>query len=195
MEHIEIVETERLTLRRFCESDLEEMHKVLSNPEVMKFSLNGPYSREKSADFIRGCLEGYEKRGVGLFAVILRDEQRVIGYCGFYFLSVDGTDEVEIGYRLHPSFWGQGLATEAAVAVKNLGFNRLGFDRLISCIEEANLASIRVAEKAGMKHENNAIFRDKIPVRIYALSKPKIAEPVRPANALTRAADGCRSAN
>jgi len=183
MEPIEIVETERLMLRRFSESDLKEMHEVLSNPEVMKFSLNGPYSLEKTADFIRGCIEGYDKRGIGLFATVLKENRKVIGYCGFYFLAVDGTNEVEIGYRLHPSYWCRGLATEAALAVRNLGFEELSFTRVISCIEEANLASIRVAEKIGMKHEKNALFRDKIPVRVYAVSRPRIFESVRPANA------------
>lgn len=164
-----------LTLRRFRESDLEEIHAVLSNPDVMKFSLNGPHSREKTADFIRGCLRGYEERGVGLFALVFKAEQRVIGYCGFHFLPIDGVEEVELGYRLHPSYWGQGLATEAAAAVRDFGFERLGFGRVISCIEEANVSSIRVAEKTGLKHEKNALFREKIPVRVYALSKPGMA--------------------
>lgn len=174
MNSIETLETERLILREFRESDLEEMHEVLGNPEVMRFSLTGPYSMEKTADFLRGCLDGYKKRDVGLFALVLKEERKVIGYCGFYFLSIDGNDEIEIGYRLNPAYWNRGLATEAAIAVRDLGFERLGYRRVISCIEAANLASIRVAEKAGMTYEKEALFRDKIPVRIYALSNPGI---------------------
>jgi len=177
---METVETERLILRRFRESDLREIYEVMGNPEVMRFSLNGPYSLEKTSDFIRGCIDGYKERGIGLFATVLKDNQKVIGYCGFYFLTVDGVDEVEIGYRLHPSHWGRGLATEASLAVRDLGFEGLGFARVIACIEEANLASIRVAEKIGMAHEKNALFRNKIPVRVYALSRPNTTESVRP---------------
>lgn len=168
------LETERLILREFRESDLAEMHEVLGNAEVMRFSLSGPYTMEKTADFLRGCLDGYQKRNVGLFAVVFKAEQKVIGYCGFYFLLIDGADEIEIGYRLHPSYWNRGLATEAAIAVRDLGFERLGYRRVISCIEASNLASIRVAEKAGMSYEKEALFQDKIPVRIYALSNPSI---------------------
>lgn len=168
MKSLEALETERLELRQFRATDLDEIYAVMGNPEVMKFSLKGPYSREKTADFIRACMDGYEKRGVGLFAMVLKAEQKVVGYCGFFFLSVDGADEVEIAYRLHPAYWGRELAPEASTAVMNLGLGRLGFGRVISCIEEANVASIRVAEKVGMRYEKNAMFRDTIPVRIYA---------------------------
>lgn len=174
MSAIKTLETTRLILREFRESDLADMHEVLGNAEVMRFSLTGPYSMEKTADFLRGCLEGYRKRNVGLFAVVLKEEQKVIGYCGFYFLSIDGADEIEIGYRLNPAYWNRGLATEAAIAARDLGFEKLGYGRVISCIEAANLASIRVAEKAGMHYEKDALFRDKIPVRIYALSNPTV---------------------
>lgn len=172
MSSLEPLETERFILREFRENDLADMHAVLGNAEVMRFSLSGPYTVEKTAGFLRGCFDGYQKRNVGLFALVLKEEQKVIGYCGFYFLSIDGADDIEIGYRLHPAYWNWGLATEAAIAVRDLGFERLGYRRVISCIEAANPASIRVAEKAGMTYEKEALFRDKIPVRIYALSNP-----------------------
>jgi len=64
---------------------------------------------------------------------------------------VDGVEEVEIGYHIRRDLWGQGLATEAAQACRDYGFSQLGFDKLISLINPANIASRRVAEKNGMR--------------------------------------------
>ena len=169
-----IIETSRLILRNFVEADAREMFEVLGDPQVMRFSSNGPYSFQKTEQFVAGCLEGYAKRGVGLFAIVHKDDQKVIGYCGFYFLAIDGVDEVEIGYRLHPAYWSRGLATEASMAVRDFGFDGLGFARLISCIEEENAASIRVAEKNGMSHEKDSLFAGKVPVRIYSISRANL---------------------
>lgn len=141
----------------------------------MRFSLNGPYSREQSKAFIDGCLSQYADKGAGLFAVFYPETQQVIGYCGFYFQVVEGIDEIEISYHLHPDYWNQGLATETAKATQEYGFNTLGFSRMISIIESAkiesaNTASIRVAEKTGMQFEKIACFRN-LPVRVYSIEK------------------------
>lgn len=160
--------TSRLLLREFAVDDLDDLHEVLGDPLVMRFSLSGPYSKEKTAAFIQGCFEAYTKRKTGLLAVVLRENEKVIGYCGFFFLQIDGTEEVEIGYRLNTAYWNRGLATEAALALKTHAFHELGFTRLIACIEAENLGSIRVAQKIGMRHEKNALFRDQIPVRVYS---------------------------
>ena len=115
MDNFEI-KTKRTILRRFKEDDLDDIALVMAHPDVMKFSLSGPYSKEQSEKFIHGCLSNYEKRGVGLYAVVYRGNQKVIGYCGFYFQNIDGVEEVEIGYRLHPDYWNKGLATETSKA-------------------------------------------------------------------------------
>lgn len=164
------IKTQRALMRWFQEDDLNEIAAVLGHPDVMRFSLNGPYSREQSSAFIDGCLSQYTDKGTGLFAVIYSKTQKVIGYCGFYFQVVEGIDEIEISYRLHPDYWNQGLATETAKAVQEYGFNTLGFSRMISIIESANTASIRVAEKTGMQFQKTAFFRS-IPVRVYSIKK------------------------
>ena len=163
------LKTQRTILRRFREEDLEELGEVLGHPDVMRFSLSGPYSREQSKEFIDWCLSQYEEKGAGLYAVVYQESQRVIGYCGYFFQTIDGVEEVEIGYRLHPDYWNQGLATETSKAVQSNGFDRLGFNRMISIIESENTASIRVAEKNGMKYEKDSLFQNKIPVRIYSI--------------------------
>ena len=167
-----MIETDRLILREFGKEDLDELHEVLSNARVMRFSATGPFSREQTSEFIDRCRKTYCEKGFGMYAVMEKKRNRIIGCCGFFFQVIDGMDEVEIGYRLHPDFWNQGLGTEAARAVQDYGFGPLGLKRLISIIEAENVPSIRVAEKNGLRHEKDSVHKG-IPVRIYAIESGK----------------------
>ncbi|MBB6479326.1 GNAT family N-acetyltransferase [Spirochaeta isovalerica] len=171
-----IIETERLILRQFTIDDLKALAPILADREVMRFSLNGPYSREKTEQFIRRCLDNYLKRGTGLLALIHKGDDKLIGYCGIVIQEIDGEELPEVGYRLDPSYWGRGLATEAAAAAADYGFYNLGFPCLISIIEEENTASIRVAEKNGFVYGKDAVFMGQVPVRIYS---KRLKEPAR----------------
>ena len=98
---------------------------VLGDPDVMRFSESGPFTRKQSKDFIEKCLINYRDKGFGLFAVEDKVDHIVIGYCGFYFQLIEGVEEIEIGYRLHPKYWNRGIATETSKAVQEYGFNQL----------------------------------------------------------------------
>ena len=76
-----------------------------------------------------------------------------MGQCGLTVQEVEGKNDVEIGYLFLRKFWGRGLATEAATAARDHGFNTLGYERLVSLIDPGNLASRRVAEKVGLTLE------------------------------------------
>jgi RimJ/RimL family protein N-acetyltransferase len=153
-----VLETSRLLLRRFTEGDLEALAVLMSDIDFMRFSL-GPYSRGQTAIFLDRILAGYRDQLPSQFAVILRAENRLIGYCGFFPQVVDNTEEIEIGYRLDSKYWGRGLATEAAQAVRDHAFNDLELDHVISLIHPDNVASRRVAEKNGMIPEKETEFR------------------------------------
>lgn len=181
-----MIETDRTILRWFCSEDVDGVLSFMGNPEVMRFSLGGPYDRKECEEFIRWCLSRYEVKGYGLFAVTLKATSEVIGYCGFYDQNIDGADEVELGYRLHPRTWNAGIGTEVAYAVQNFGFLEMGFDRLISIIEPENVASVRVAVKNGMRHEKDSLFKNIVPVKIYSVTKE---EHIRAEHSTTR---GCR---
>jgi RimJ/RimL family protein N-acetyltransferase len=94
----------------------------------------------------------------------------LVGYCGFFHQIVDEIEEIEIGYRLHPAYWDQGLATEAATAVRDHAFRDLKLPRVISLIHPDNIASRRVAEKIGMTHEKETVFRG-FPTIVFAISR------------------------
>jgi ribosomal-protein-alanine N-acetyltransferase len=104
-------------------------------------------------------LERQARNEPSQFAVVRRDEQSLIGYCGFFPQTVDGVEEVEIAYRLHPEHWGHGFATEAARAVREHAFRTLELPRVISLIHPDNHRSRRVAEKNGMTLEKETEFR------------------------------------
>ena len=94
----------------------------------------------------------------------------MVGDCGLTVQNVDGADEIEIGYHVRRDLWGQGLATEAARACRDLGFARLPVDRLISLIRPENLPSRRVAEKNGMTVWKEVMWRN-LPHLVYAIRR------------------------
>jgi RimJ/RimL family protein N-acetyltransferase len=168
-----IIETERLTLRRIRPSDLDAFAAIMADPEVMRFSRSGPWTRERTREFIEGCQADYseERWGYGRLAVVHRADNRLIGFAGLaLFDDIDGSPEVEVGYRLHPDYWGRGLGTEAAAASRDHAFRDLGMTRVISLIEPENVASIRVAEKIGMRCEKRIRMWD-LDLLVYAVSE------------------------
>ena len=169
METSIICETPRLILRKFNESDVEPLLSFLGDPEVMRFSIRGSVTREEiQTKYLPACLKRYFRDGLGQWAVVRKSDGRCVGECGICVQEVDGEREFEISYRMRRNCWGIGLATEAARACRDYGFQNVGLRRLISIIESENIASIRVAEKMGMTLEKRASFRG-IPVLIYSV--------------------------
>lgn len=166
-----IITTPRLILRPVTLGDFDATHQLLSDPEVMRFSLNGPYSEQKTLEFINNCIQQTAKNLPSLLAVTNRTTGLLIGYCGFYKQKINGIEELELGYRLAKQYWGQGLATEAAKAMQQHAFNEMGLTRLISLIEKENIGSVRVALKNGFTLEKEMLYDKRIQVQIYALNK------------------------
>lgn len=166
---MQILETSRLTLRYITSRDTEALMPILGDPEVMRFSIIGVHSKKQIKQFIEQRLLSYLERGFGLYALIDKENQEFIGYCGFFIQSIEQQNEVEIGYRLAKKYWGQGLATEAAQAVLEYGQQRFNFKRFICLIETENTRSIRVATKLGMKLEKELIHYG-LNVAMYSLN-------------------------
>ena len=135
------------------------MYRIFGDAEVMRFG-DGIQTKEWVQGWIRTCLERYYQTwGFGPYALVEQNSRNVIGYCGlFYFPDINAQPEIEIGYRLARSVWGQGYATEAARSVRDFAFTTLGIKRLIAMIDPANIPSIRVAEKIGMQYEKEIMF-------------------------------------
>ena len=162
-----VLETQRLLLREMALHDVDDLLEVFSDPEAMQFYPK-PFDRPMTRAWIERNIQRYAQDGFGLWALILKQRDQLIGDCGLVRQIVDGVEEVEIGYHVRRDLWGLGLATEAAQACCDYGFSRLGCDKLISLINPANLASRRVAEKTGM-HLIKELAWSGRPTCVYAI--------------------------
>jgi RimJ/RimL family protein N-acetyltransferase len=147
-----LIETPRLKLRSMQADELDAIHLIFSDPKVMAAFHEPPFTREQTRAWMQRNLDHQTKHGFGLFTVLLKADDQLIGDCGLEVMEVDGAQAAELGYDFRSDFWGQGYATEAARAVRDYAFNELHLSRLISLIRVGNVASRRVAEKVGMHY-------------------------------------------
>ena len=164
-----IAETSRLQLRHFEPEDVLPLSQILADPEVMRFSVAGPKTAEQTQALMDSCRAEYKTNGYALYAVVHKEDQRLIGYCGFMPQMVNDTPEIELGYRLHPAYWGRGLGTEAARATVKYAADTLKLTRLIAVIEADNVGSVQVALRAGFHKEAETRWRG-LSVGVYAIT-------------------------
>lgn len=170
-----ILETSRLVLREFSPEDADALERVLSDPETMRY-YPAPYDRAGVEQWIARNRERYEKDGVGLWAMLLKSTGELIGDCGITRQEVEGEYLYEIGYHLRRNNWGQGLATEAAIACRGWGFQHLQVERLISLIRPDNIPSRRVAERNGMTIRKEIDWRG-LRHYVYSAARPPVDAP------------------
>lgn len=147
---MKVIETERLYLRELVREDIEQLSKVLSDPESMQY-YSGPFNREKVEEWIQWNMDNYQKDHHGLWAVILKSEEVLIGDCGITMQTIDDEVVPEIGFHIIKEYWNQGYATEAARACKEYAFEVLNYPKIFSYTTLENKASQKVAEKIGMQ--------------------------------------------
>jgi RimJ/RimL family protein N-acetyltransferase len=145
--------SERLIFRELNVDDVGSLRKIFADPIAMKF-YPSTKSEEETLKWIEWNQNSYRECGVGLWALSEKSSGNFIGQCGLIRQQdVAGTDEMEIGYLLVRDYWGVGYATEAAAASWRFGYSTLGLRRAVSLIGPDNQASIRVAERIGMRYE------------------------------------------
>jgi RimJ/RimL family protein N-acetyltransferase len=159
--------TERLVLRRLRESDLDELTSIYADPDTMRF-LGGSRTRADTRTRLGWMIAAHRDQGFGLWGTTLRADGSLIGRCGILVQDVEGVREHEIAYLLGSRWWGHGYATEAAAAIRDHARSKLGFERLISLIAPANVASQAVARRIGMIHERDILFEGH-PTSVFAL--------------------------
>lgn len=162
------IETARLYLRQFTPNDLDELYRIYSDSEVMKYLSEGVRNRAETAADLFGIIADWQKHGFGLWAVVNKQNNQLIGDGGLRFLGK--TPEVEVGYVLAKAYWGKGLATEVAAASLKYGFEVLKLDKIVAVADAENSSSRRVMEKVGMKYQHNfdCQGRDRV---YYAIAK------------------------
>jgi RimJ/RimL family protein N-acetyltransferase len=149
-----VLETERLRLREWEPGDREGFAQINADLRVMEF-FPKCLTREESDAMVDRIESHFRAKGFGLYAAELRNDARFIGYVGLHTPTFEAhfTPCVEIGWRLASDVWGNGLATEGALAVVQHAFENLGLDQVVSFTVSANRRSIRVMEKIGMTRD------------------------------------------
>jgi RimJ/RimL family protein N-acetyltransferase len=171
---LDVIETSRLLLQRWDDAHFDDFLEFMRDPDVIRYIRPMPLSDEKGAEHHARSLEEWDVHGFGKRAVL---EARTGNWLGFVELSLVGPgkgcreDDVEIGYFIVPARWGQGLATEAAIAVRDEAFGRVGLYELIGRSRVENTASARVMAKAGFRHVRSYTLEEGVTVDIHRISR------------------------
>lgn len=145
-----IIETERLILREMTSDDYDALCKIMQDEKTM-YAYEGAFKDEEVHEWLARQFKRYEKYGFGLWAVILKENNQMIGQCGITMQMWKDEEVMEIGYLFNRHYWHNGYAIEAARACKKYAFEVLKADEICSIIRDTNIASQNVAKRNGMQ--------------------------------------------
>jgi RimJ/RimL family protein N-acetyltransferase len=170
-----VIETDRLLLEPLEEFRLEDFVRLTADPETMRYaSAGGPFTRERAERNFAASLARIREHGFGKRWAVEKETGVGLGFTDMKYFGDScedvSPDEVEIGWMLKPSAWGQGFGTEAGRAVRDEAFHRLELDSIVAVHHPANAASGRIMEKLGMAFERDVVARDGWPYRLYRLT-------------------------
>jgi RimJ/RimL family protein N-acetyltransferase len=157
------LETDRLYLSTWEEGDWERFKPIATDPEVMHFITGGrPWTDDEIRGFAERNQATFQERGFCRWKLEEKTSGELIGFCGVGFLH--GQPDPEIGWWLARRYWGEGLASEAALVAFQDAIGRVGLNRIISIADPANQASIRIMRKLGLRFCKHFEFRGKTQV-------------------------------
>jgi ribosomal-protein-alanine N-acetyltransferase len=177
-----VLRTSRLVLRPCRADDVAALHALWTDRDVRRWLWDDVVIPEASArDVVSESLATFAERGFGQWVLAEREDGALLGCAGLR--PFDSGREIELLYALHPSRWGEGLATEAARAVLEHGFRALGLPRIAARVDTPNRASARVLERHRMRIEGEREVQGR-PTLHYALGREEfLIPPPRPAPA------------
>jgi ribosomal-protein-alanine N-acetyltransferase len=155
----ESLETERLRLRRWRADDSDAFAALNADPRVMAF-FPAPLSRAESAFMLERIEAGFERDGFGIWALETRADETFLGFTGLSTVpfAAHFVPAVEVGWRLLPTAWGHGYATEAAAASLDYGFTDAGLAEIVSLASATNERSIAVMQRLSMQRDPSEDF-------------------------------------
>jgi ribosomal-protein-alanine N-acetyltransferase len=167
-----ILETDRLILREITLADTKDMLALHGNDVVQKHTLEPTItSFHEMEKIIQERMLNYKKYGYGRWAVILKPTNKFVGWAGLAYLPE--FDLTDLGYRLLPEFWGQGIATEASKAILSYGFETLKLKKIVAIALKEHKASIKVMENAGMTFDKFSPYEPGVEDLAWYSCKPK----------------------
>ncbi|GAB2188851.1 GNAT family N-acetyltransferase [Sessilibacter sp. MAH1] len=147
-----VIETQRLILRNWLDSDKKDFFEINSNKDVMEF-FPSIYTQKQSDDLLEKMRDLISRNGWGFWACQIKSTNQLIGFVGLnnpdYPLPFSPC--TEIGWRLNKKFWYNGYASEAARAVLQYAFDELKLEQVVSFTVKSNIRSIAVMERIGMQ--------------------------------------------
>lgn len=164
-----ILETERTYLREMTPDDAQNAFELNSDPLVVQYTGDVAFESVDEARQFLTKYDHYEKYGFGRWAVISKETNEYLGWCGLKYSADE--DEFDIGFRFHQRFWNKGFASETARACIQLGFEKFNMETIVGRAMKENLASIRVLEKCGLTFLSDYQFDDEVGV-VYSINKP-----------------------
>lgn len=159
-----MLETERTVLRCMSVEDAADFYALNFDPDVVKYTGEGPFESVDAARTFLFQYDQYEKYGVGRLAVIEKNSGNYIGWCGLKYHPEE--DVHDIGFRFFKKYWNQGFATETAARCLEHGFNELRLSCIVGHAMKENVGSIRVLEKIGMTYVRDIVMHDQ-PAVLY----------------------------
>ena len=175
-----ILETDRMRFATWVPEDWRAFQKIATDPLVVRYLGTGePWPDERLKEFVARQCENWETYRICLWKLLPKESDTLIGICGLQHLP-EGPD-VEIGWWLAPSHWGQGLATEAARQAMAYGFEVCNLKRIVAIAQAANRDSLRVMERIGMRFEREAMHKG-VRVVLYAIEREMFKSPRREGN-------------
>lgn len=169
-----IITTQRLYLRQMAQTDYVALCKILQDKDVM-YAYEHAFTGEEAQEWLDRQIKRYTYYGFGLWAVILKESNEMIGQCGLTMQDCDNRQVLEVGYLFNKAFWHKGYATEAAIACKNYAFQTLNAKEVYSIIRDNNLPSQNVAKRNGMTQVSSFTkhyYNIDMPHLVY-MAKPK----------------------
>jgi len=148
MRHTIVLDSPRLIFEVPMPEDSDFLFLLNSNPDVVRYTGEQPWTMQNVVDFLTDN-PGYEQYGWGRYILLLKGSNIPAGFAGFR--RYDGSDRVFLSCRFLPDYWNKGYATEACKALLGYGFSEFSFPAIHAHIHPCNKASIRLAEKIGMK--------------------------------------------
>lgn len=143
-------------MREITQNDYKALSKILQDERAM-YAYNGAFNEEETQGWLDKQIARYKEYGFGLWAVILKETDEMIGQCGLTMQPWNGEEVLEIGYLFQRAYWHQGYATEAAKACKEYAFTVLNADEVCSIIRDTNTASQNVALRNGMSVKDSSV--------------------------------------
>ena len=175
MPYPEEIETDRLSLRRWTLDDGDAMAAIWRERDIWSaLRPEIPFDPDAGHDMLNRHVEHWRLHGFGLWAVMERPSDEIVGWVGPSHPAFvpELSDRIEIGWTLRPASWGRGIATEGGSAAIDAVFEHLDADEVISLIHHTNGRSLAVAGRLGMRHARDVLHPELgEDLRVYALSR------------------------